>query len=321
MTVLVTGASGHVGANLVSMLLAEGESVRCLVHRTPLPYDAPQVKGNLHGAASLRAAMEGVDEVIHLAARISIAGDPDGQVHATNVVGAGNVAEAALAAGVDRFVHVSSVHAFDLRNPGPVTEESAPSGAGTSAYDRSKAEVEAAVRARVEQGLPAVIVNPTGVIGPGDLGPSRMGKVFLDLAAGRLPALVSGGFDFVDVRDVCRGILAARTKGVVGEGHLLGGAFHTVPEIARAADAALGRRRRRLVLPSWLALAGVPFARWAAKGREPEFTAESIGALRHGKHVDHSKAARVLGHRPRPLDETVRDVYADFEARGVLEVR
>ncbi len=318
MTTLVTGANGHVGCNVVRQLLQKGEDVRALVHRNRDALeglDVEFVTGSINDVQSLQQALKGADTVIHAAAMISITGSRRGLVEKINVRGARHVADAALQAGAN-MVHVSSVHAFDLRAGGIVTETHPRAGPKNYAYDHSKFQGEQEVRAVVAQGLDACIVNPTAVIGPNDYGPSRMGQVFLDLRAKKMPALVRGTFDFVDVRDVAASIIAATHKGVSGENYLLGGTHQTIQGLAALASQVSGTPAPRLVLPGWAALLGVPFATLAAAitSGEPKFTRESIGALRHGLPVDSSKAAAVLGHSPRPLQQTIQDIYDWFEA-------
>jgi len=199
MRVVVTGASGHLGASLVRRLLEGGDRVRVLLHRHARALEGLDVEvaqGDVFDRGSLRAAFEGQEVVCHLAGVVSIQGDAGGLVPAVNVEGAGNAARAALEYGVRRMVHCSSVHAFDLwagRGPLDETAPRVPSGSRHhSACDRSKAEGERRVRAHVGRGLDAVIVHPTGVIGPYDFEPSRIGQFFMRLYRGSLPALVEG---------------------------------------------------------------------------------------------------------------------------------
>jgi dihydroflavonol-4-reductase len=327
MRVMVTGASGHLGANLVRRLLERGDRVRVLVHRQARSLEGLGVEaawGDVLDSESLRAAFAGAEIVYHLAGVVSIQGDVGGLVPAVNVEGADNVARTALECGVQRMVHCSSVHAFDLgAGEGPLTEGAARVPAGSrrhAAYDRSKAEGERRVRAAVSQGLDAVIVHPTGVIGPYDFEPSRMGQFFLRLARGSLPALVEGGFDFVDVRDVAEGLLAAAERGGTGESYLLGGLFCRVPELASMSAAVTGRLHTRPTLPIWVARLGVPVLRLAAAAThtEPLYTAESLAILRLGRSVDHSKAGRELGYTARPTLESVADIYRWFAEQGMI---
>ncbi|MFO7566788.1 MAG: SDR family oxidoreductase [Enhygromyxa sp.] len=326
MTVVVTGASGHLGANLVRGLLDRGERVRVLVHRSTaalaeIEDRLERVEGSVCEPASLGPAFAGADRVYHLAGVISIDGDPDGRVHQVNVEGTRNVAQACLEQGVGRLVHVSSVHAYDMDPRDEVLDETRRQVADSrrhSAYDRSKALSERAVREALEAGLDAVIVNPTGILGPVDFGPSRLGQLLGDLATGRLPALLDGGFDFVDVRDVAEGTIAAAERGRRGENYILGNSWASLRELAELVAAAGGKRPPILVSPVWAARLGVPFARVAARlsNSEPLFTRESLEVLISNRSISSRKARAELGYSPRPLARTVADTLAWFATNG-----
>lgn len=325
MTVVVTGATGHLGANLVRALLEAGRPVRALVHSAQdglEGLDLETVRGDVCDPASLRAAFDGAEVVYHLAAMISISGGHGGRVAAVNVDGARHVAEAALACGVRRLVHCSSVHAFDLTDRSRPVDEDHPRAVSrrNGAYDRSKAAGERAVREVVARGLDAVIVHPSGVIGPHDYRPSRMGRVLVQMYHGRLPALVGGGFDWVDVRDVVDGMLAAERRGRTGASYILSGQWAAVGALARMARSLVGARAPRLVAPMWAARLGAPLmdAFGHLTGREPLYTSESLAALRGNPRISCARAACELGYVPRPLQETLADTYAWFEAHGAL---
>ena len=170
----------------------------------------------------------------------------------------------------------------------------------------------------MEQGLDAVIVHPTAVLGPHDYKGSRMGQVLLDLYHDRLPSLIQGGFDWVDVRDLVATAIAAEKQGRSGEAYLAGGEYLTVAQLAALVSEISGKRPPRFVCPQWLAYVGLPFAALASKitGSEPLFTSEALGALRSNRDIRCDKAARELGHEPRPLRQTVADTLGWFEERG-----
>lgn len=326
MTALVTGATGHVGSNLVRALLEQGQEVRALVHSQRHALDGLDVEcvaGNVGDPPSLDAAMRGVTDVYHLAGLISILGDRGGEVARVNIDGVAAVAKAARKAGVRRLVHMSSCHAFDLDwGPGPIDETTPRPKSSDPFYNRSKALGEAAVRKEIALGLDAVIVNPTGVIGPFDFGPSRMGRFFLAFARGNLPALIDGGFDFVDVRDLAASTIAAAKLGQTGENYLLGGHYLHIREVARAAALVLGVRGPRVVSPMWAARLAAPLmdAFGRTTGREPLYTSESLHALRAGR-ICSDRAVAKLGHSPRPVADTVRDIYEWFEQAKLLSRR
>ncbi|NQV05306.1 NAD-dependent epimerase/dehydratase family protein [bacterium] len=329
MTAVVTGASGHLGVNLIADLLARGENVRAVVHRNLAPledFDIERVTGDVLDVQSLEAAFAGADVVYHLAAIISIAGDPDGSVRAVNVQGADNAARAALGAGVRRFVHCSSIHAFDLAHIRDVVDETSariPEGsAAHPAYDLSKADGERRVRSWFDRGLDGVVIHPTGVIGPHDPEPSRMGRVFLSLHERTMAGLIAGSFDFVDVRDVVDGIIEAAGRGRAGESYLLPGRRMTIRSLAQIAESVTGVSPPRFTSPMWAARMGAPFIEWYARrrGTDPLYTSESLAALRTTAHIDGSLATRDLGFSARPIEDTVRDIYQWFSDSGAISM-
>jgi dihydroflavonol-4-reductase len=316
--VAVTGASGHVGANLVRALLAQGRRVRVLVHKSTRGIDGLPVEAfaaDVLDPKSLRSALAEVGTVFHLAAKISAGWEPAAVIDQVNVQGTRNVVAACQEAGVRRLVHFSSIEAFAL-GAGPIEETcplASPGARDGTGYGITKAEGERAVRAALAAGLDAVILYPTAIIGPLDFQLSPMGEVLRALARGRLPALVAGAsFDFVDVRDVVAGALAAEQRGGRGEGYLLSGTRLSLVELARRWAEVTGRPAPRWAAPMWMARLGAPFAPAIARlrGRRPLFTTESLRVLRTSRPVDRGKAERVLDYRPRPLAETLRDTWA-----------
>ena len=329
MKFVVTGASGHLGANVVRALVAAGEPVRAVDIRPPAALAgsaAEFVHGDVLDPTTLKSAFDGAEFVLHLAAKISIAGDPDGSVRRVNVDGVRNVAEAALEAGVRRVVHCSSLHAYDVGAiTGPV-RETGPRATDPRlpAYDRSKAAGEDELRKVTNRGLDAVIVNPSGMFGPIDPEPSRMGRVLLAMFKGRMPISVTGAFDWVDVRDVAAALQAAAEHGRSGENYLVGGHRASMTELGRLAAQVTGRRPSRLVAPlapvQFVAEAAVRLAGPRRAGRLL-LTPESLHALATDPVVDYSKAVAELGYRPRPLADTVADLHASFIEDGRLRKR
>ena len=327
MRVLITGGAGFLGGVLARRFLADGHDVRVTLRRSTAAVeglDVERVQADTTDPATLPPAVDGVDLLVHAAAMISITGDPEGRVMRTNVEGTRHVMRAALDAGVSRVVHVSSLHALDDHPQDQLLDESRPNACDAdrrvAAYDRSKGLGEAEVHAAVADGLDAVIVNPSAIIGPLDFGPSRLGRALIDLYHRRLPALVPGGYDWVDVRDIVDGVLAAAERGTRGERYLLTGHHASFLELASCAAAITGVPRPRLVVPTWLAHVGVPFVGlWASiRGTEPLFTRESLTILQSNSRATRARAERELGYRPRALDETLRDTYTWFSEQGLL---
>ena len=319
MQTVVTGGAGHVGTNLVNALLADGHEVRVVDIRPPSrPLGAQWIRADVRDEPAMRRAFSGAEVVYHLAAVISVAGGLGGRVWSVNVDGCRSVAAAAGHAGVGRLVHCSSVHAFDLRG-GQVVDESCPRAvaADLPAYDRSKAAGEEQIRRAMERGLDAVCLNPTGIIGPEDNGPSRMGTVLRAMWRRRLPAIVDGGFDWVDVRDVVSALRAAADRGLTGESYLVAG--HRLSIAALATLAGVTSR----TAPTWLlrsvAPAATVLARYGGGALMP--TRDALHALHAFPAVCGAKAERELGHRPRPMAETLADLRAHFVARGQLRIQ
>lgn len=325
-TVLVTGAAGHLGNNIVRGLLARGRTVRMLEHVESRSLDGLPVekrRGDILDRPSLDAACEGVDVVYHCAAIVSIAPAHDPRVIQTNTLGTKNMVEACLARGVRRLVHASSIHALAPRGSNGVTDEScAPNlGRHATSYDRSKVAGEAEVRAGIARGLDAVIINPAAVIGPHDYRPHLAGRALIDMYLGKLPMSVAGGFNWVDARDVAMGALAAESRGGAGERYLLSGHWASLPDMASMMEAATGRRGPRLVAPLWLARVGVPYlAAFAALTRsQPLYTAPALRALTEHRECSNAKARRELGFAPRPLERTIADTFRFYEQAGLLQ--
>ncbi len=325
---VVTGAAGFIGGALVRRLTRLGRPVRAVFRHRRGDVATGRVewrRADVRDPQSLRGAFHGAATVFHLAAVVSIEGDQGGRVTATNVQGAANAARIALESGVRRFVHVSSVHAFDLRLQDRVLDEGHPRATSRehTSYDRSKALGEAEVRRVIDSGLNGVIVHPTGALGPGDGGPTPTGQFLLDLYRGRIPALVRGGFNWVDVRDVVAGALAAESAGRRGESYLLAGHWHSMRELGEMASRATGCRIPRLVLPIAVGKIWAPIqVAWdRSRGRRLLFTRESLDSVAGSHRISARKAKRELGFKARPIHESIADAYAWFDGRGMLVAR
>jgi dihydroflavonol-4-reductase len=325
MTVVVTGASGHVGANLVRALVAEGRPARCLVHSGSralegLPVEL--VSGDVCNLDSLYNAFRGADVVYHLAACISLSMKDWPRVETVNVQGTRNVIEACRRAGVRRLVHFSSIHALSQEPLSSPVDETRPLNVSKHypPYDRSKAAAEIEVRRAIEQGLNAVIIYPTAVFGPNDFQPSFFGDALIGMARNSLPALVIGGFDWVDVRDVVAGALRAERGAPAGGRYLLSGQWVSMCDIALMVGKMTGRTEKKFTCPLWLARVGAPAVEGMSllTGKRPLYTSVSLRALRSNRRISHEKASRELGYKPRPFRESLADTLRWFVENGKL---
>jgi len=325
MTVVVTGACGHIGANLVRALVDSGRSVRSLVHlhnRGIDGLDIESVNGDVCDPESLYRAFQDAEVVYHLAACISLSMKGWPRLESINVIGTRNVVEACLRVGVKRLVHFSSIHALQGEPLSVPVDESRPlsNSPDFPPYDRSKALAENEVRRGIEKGLDAVILNPTAIIGPHDYEPSYLGRALLDMARHKLPALVTGGYDWVDVRDVVQGAIAAEKRANSGVQYILSGHWLSISGIADIISEITGTPTPRLTVPLWIARLGAPMVSAMSKltGKSPLYTSFSLKALNSNRNMSHEKASRELGYQPRPLRETLADTLQWFRGNGQL---
>ncbi len=330
MPAVVTGATGHLGNNLVRALLERGQRVRAFVlpgdDLRPLAgLDVEIIYGDVRDPDALLQAFRGTELVYHLAGLISIVPGKADLLHQVNVVGTHNVVMACLRSGVRRLVHTASIHALVEPPHGETIDESRPFDPEHvhTDYGRSKAQAALEVLAGVGAGLDAVIVCPSGIIGPYDFQPSRTGQLFLDVARQRMPVFVHGAYDFVDVRDVALGQIAAGERGQKGQWYILSGEKVTVGQLMRCLEKATGIRTPRLGLPTGLARCVARLAGHYARltRSRPLITTESVDILESNCCISHEKASRELGYDPRPVQETVTDTIHWFKESGILRTR
>lgn len=325
MKVAVTGAAGFVGLNLIDRLVTEGHEVVAIdrVRSERLPAGVEQVMGDVLDPASMTRALDGAEIVYHLVAMITL-DQENALAWQINTEGVRTVAEAAREVGVRRFVHCSSVHSFDQYTCGGRLDETSARSEGPSVpvYDRSKWAGEIELRKVIDAGLDAVVCNPTGIYGPVDYGPSRLNGLLRDAARGRVPAVIEGGFDFVDVRDVAAGLMAAADKGRTGENYLLTGEMVTILDVMRLAAQSAGRRGPLFAFPLSVINVIMPVAEkiGAALGSDVVSKA-AMGALLAAPLVDGTKARTELGYSSRPTADTVRDLVGFLATSGQLATR
>jgi dihydroflavonol-4-reductase len=321
MSVLVTGATGHIGNVLVRELLGNGDKVRVLM--LPAEDDMPlrglsvdKVTGDVCQTDTLIKAFDGIETVYHLAGIISIAPGRDDLVRRVNVGGTENVIEACMQTGVKRLVYASSIHALNEPPHGTVIDETCgfDSEGVIGEYGKCKALASLEVEKAVGKGLDAVLVCPTGVIGPYDFRISEMGQLILDFIRRKLKAYLDGAYDFADVRDVARGMRLAGNNGRTGETYILSGEQVTLPQLMRILEDVTGVRKTSYKVPRWLArsvgeLAPLYYRLIKSK---PLFTTYSVDVLASNSLVTSEKPRRELGYTTRSARESIGDAVAWF---------
>jgi dihydroflavonol-4-reductase len=324
--VLVTGASGFVGAAVTRALIARGRKVRVLLRpqsdqRNVAGLNVEERIGSLEDAASLSAALAGCGALYHVAADYRLWVRDESAMMKANVEGTRLLMLAALEHGVERVVYTSSVATLGLPADG-VADEITPSTLADmiGPYKRSKFMAEEVVRGLVkERGLRAVIVNPSTPIGPGDVKPTPTGRMIVEAASGRMPAFVDTGLNIVHVDDVAAGHLLAEEKGAIGERYILGGENLTLAEILRRIALLTQRKPPTLSIPIpaiWpIALGAEAWAR--VSGKEPFVTRDGLRMAKKKMYFSSAKAERALGYRARPAQDALADAVTWFKAAGM----
>ncbi len=317
--IVVIGASGLVGGNLVRALLSQGRPVRALVHhdhRALAGLDVETASADLNDPDSLEQVFRGARVVYHLASAISIRMDNWDELEHVNVNGTRNVVEACLRCGVRRLVYFSSIHAYQQEPFDQPLDEGRPllTDSHVPPYERSKAAAEWIARQAPERGLDTVIIVPTAILGPCDFRPSYLGQALQMLVNRRIPALVPGGYDWVDVRDVVAGAMQAERLAPSGARYILSGHWHTLQDVARLTAEISGRPAHHFTVPAWLAELAQPAMGKLAElnGSQPLYTRAMLKALRSNRQVSHAHATHELSYEPRPFVLTLKETLNWF---------
>jgi dihydroflavonol-4-reductase len=327
MTTLITGATGFVGSAVLRRLVEAGHDVRALVRPASdltnldgLSVDI--VAGDVLDRALLDRAAAGCEAVFHVAADYRLWISKPEEMYAANVDGTRNVMLAAANAGVSRIVYTSSVATLGLKPDASPADEDTPSTLEDMIghYKRSKFLAEAEVRRlAAEEGLPAVIVNPSAPIGPRDVKPTPTGRLVVQAASGRMPAYVDTGLNVVHVDDVATGHCQAFERGRIGERYILGGWNMTLREILGEIAAITGRRPPRIRLPHNLVLPIAYLAETVVRIRgrgEPVATVDGVRMAKKRMFFSSDKARRELGWAPREARLALEDAIAWFRRHG-----
>ncbi len=322
--ILVTGATGRIGNVLVRRLVEMNHKVRvfCIPGDDVTPVQLPGVEvynGDIRDYAAVENACEGVDLLYHLAALVSIMPGRSREISKVNVGGTINVIRACKAKNVQRLVYTGSVHAFSEPAPGSTIDESVPFNPARTAgvYGKSKAEAALFVSTAAREGLDAVIVCPTGVIGPFDFGLSAMGSMFAMFIKRKLKMIIEGSFDFVDVRDVVQGQIAAAEKARRGDVFILGGEWTTMRGLVEKMARIMGTNPVKGIMsgvPSYI-VAGLSAFFAVILRKNALITPYSVHTLTRNYRFSHNKASRLLDYSPRKLECTIKDTFEWLNSR------
>jgi len=325
MNIAVTGANGHVGINLCHELLKQGHHVKALTHMhdSGLKHlNIEQIKGDILVKDSLQNLVRDAEFVIHLAAKISIKGDRDSSVKRINVDGTRNILQVSRENQIKRFIHFSSIHAFEQHPLDQTLDETRPLVSDKAfSYDMSKAEGERLVLEAAKDGFDSLVLCPTAIIGPADYEPSLTGKAIIELYHRQIPALVPGGYNWVDVRDIVQGCIASIDRGRKGEKYLLSGQWRSLKDIATLITNITGVKTTSRIMPFWVAHFGLPFITLYSmvSGVQPLYTGESLHIIKNGsRNISNEKSRVELGFNPRNLEETLSDLFKWFKENGII---
>lgn len=325
-TVLVTGGAGFLGSNLAWALRERGYRVRILRRSTSDlraigNADVEHVVGDVRDRDALRKAVAGCDTVFHTAAVVSYWKKKRQELIDVNVGGTQNVIDVCLEQGVEKLVHTSSIAAIGFAGEGRSADES--NEFNWQSYDvgyrNTKHQAEEAVRAAVKRGLPAVIVNPSVMIGPRDvhfLG----GQILRDVYTKKIFYYVTGGISIADVADVVGGHIAAALKGRIGERYILCGENLTHRQVLSITAEVVGGLKPlfRLPMPAVRAIAAVSEILGTAANREPWIPRELVAGIDRLCWYSAEKAVRELGYSITPFRSAVERAFAWYRANGLL---
>jgi len=324
--ILVTGATGFLGSNLAGALARQGYNVRILRRPTSdlralVGIDVEHRLGDVRDRESLRSAMQGCDTVFHVAALVSYWGKQRPELYDINIGGTANIVDTCLDLGIEKLVHTSSVAAVGFAGDRiPADEITAFNWEDYDiGYRVSKHRAELEVQRGVKLGLPAVIVNPSVIIGERDIH-FNGGQIVRDVYKKRIFYAIDGGMSVVYVGDVVQGHIAAAASGRVGERYILSGENLAHSQIVASTAEVVG---------GWKPLAKLPL--WAAKGlaagseiiadisnTKPWLARELIAGITRTCWFSHEKASRELGYTVTPFRTAVQRTFEWYKQHSMI---
>lgn len=322
--ILVTGATGRIGHMLVKDLNKKYGRIRVFVREKsnlkPLEgCDCEYVYGDILNIESIREAVKDIDTIFHLAAHINISFYDKKKTIQTNVGGTKNIVKVCMEKGIN-LVYTSSIHALSTSDY-VITEKSklcTDTNEKRGIYDQSKSLALKEVLSAMEKGLKAIVLLPTGVIGPSDWRPSSFGLGMIKLVKMGLSSTLGGKYDYVDVRDVVYGIITAFDLKKYGEVYMLSGQLldmKTYIEYLREFSGMPKSKPLAFVKKSVAMFLGYILGFFSKKSA---ITPYSVATLHSNSNISHGKATRELGYNPRDIKESLYDQYMWFKENGYI---
>jgi dihydroflavonol-4-reductase len=326
---LVVGANGFLGSHVTRQLVADGAEVRVMVRPTANTrsiddLEVTRFHGDVFDTATLRAAMDGCEDVYYCVVDTRAWLRDPAPLFRTNVEGLRNVLEVAKQANLRRFVFTSTYATVGRRRGRAATEDNRIVRRRLTPYVQSRVQAEdLMLRSATQDGLPAVAMCVSTTYGSGDWGRTPHGAFIAGAVFGKLPFMMKGiQLEVVGVDDAARALILAAEHGRNGERYLVSERMIPLQEVVRIAadEAGVPPPRRSISVPALYGLGALGSLRARFTGKDAELSLASVRMMRAEAEVDHSKAVRELGWRPRPVEESIREAarfWADLRnARG-----
>jgi len=331
---IVTGAYGHLGNTIIKMLLGFGKNVRGLVMENDNSnalegLNVEIVKGDICDSVSLDNLFKNIKgyevRLIHTAGIVSIKSKFDRNLYNVNVFGTQNIIDKCKQYKIKRLIYISSVHAIEeAKEKKQISETTVFNEKLVKGfYAKTKAEATRRVLEAQEEGLDVIVIHPSGIIGPNDFGRGHSTQLVMDFLDGRLTAAMDGGYDFVDVRDVAKGVITAAETGKNGESYILSNRYFSVVDLTSLIAEVSGKRKIKTMLPSWFVLFTAPLAEFWYKiiKQTPLYTSYSIYTLLSNSNFSNAKAKTELEYRTRDMKETILDTIRFLEENNRIKYR
>ncbi len=322
MKVLITGATGFLGSYLARALVAQGHEVRALKRPTSNLYMLADVADRIHwydgdvtDILSLEDAMEGVDHVYHIAALLAFGGRSFDRMLKINVEGTANVVNVALAQGVKKLLFTSSITALGKSKNNSVLDESGDWAESPmeSEYGHTKYLAELEIWRGIAEGLDAVIVNPSTILGAGKWDDGSI-QIIHQVAKG-VPFYPTGSNGFVDVRDVVKACIQLMESDISGERFIINGTNATFLEVMTMLAQAFGQKPPTIpVTDFWKTISiGYDKVRSLITGSEPIITREVLSISSHPYAYNDDKLRQAIGIQYLPLQQTIQESVAAYQ--------